>query len=120
MKNLFGDNLKWFLEEVVNAEEDQIEDGEIEIYGETESGIEGSATVKLSELCAGALNRIQQLESDNQHYAGELIDALQQGNIDAGIAYEYVERCNTGETYGEVFSKREAAIKNALANKGDQ
>lgn len=63
MENKFGDNLKWFLEEAACADQDTLEDGEIDIYGETTLGVEGAVTVKLSELCESALVRIQELES---------------------------------------------------------
>lgn len=59
----YGDNLNWFLGEVENADLDQLEDGEIEILGETEDGRDCCGTIDLRELCGTALARIQELEA---------------------------------------------------------
>jgi len=60
----YGENLNWFLHEVGNAEKEQVEDGEIEIYGETDSGLDCSATIDIRELCEAALARIEELEAN--------------------------------------------------------
>lgn len=64
MSNKFGDNLKWFLSDVANSDKDQIEDGEIDIYGETEPGVDCSCSIKISDLCESALSKIEQLENE--------------------------------------------------------
>ena len=61
--NKFKDNLVWFLEDVSNAEDYQIEDSEIEIIGETENGMECSTTVDIRELCGEASKEINYLQS---------------------------------------------------------
>lgn len=65
----YGDNLAWFLYEVENAEPEQVEDGHMEIYGETEEGADCSGDVDVRELCGAALDRIKQMEVALMAYA---------------------------------------------------
>jgi hypothetical protein len=62
MSKDYGENLNWFLGEVENADKDQLEDGEIEIHGETEDGRDCCGTIDLRELCGAALTRIKELD----------------------------------------------------------
>ena len=61
----YGNNLKWFLTEVSNAEADQFETGSIEIFGENEQGQEGSCEIEITDLMTAACDRIEELESLN-------------------------------------------------------
>tara|TARA_R110000823_G_scaffold241850_6_gene366457 strand:+ start:2997 stop:3248 length:252 start_codon:yes stop_codon:yes gene_type:complete len=58
----FGENLKWFLSDVENADKDQIEHCLFDMYGETIHGFDTSCEVDLRELCGAALKRIELLE----------------------------------------------------------
>ena len=55
----FGENLEWFLAEVENAEDYQVEDGCMDIYGETEDGRDTSCNIDIRELCGAALAAIK-------------------------------------------------------------
>lgn len=76
VKNVFGKNLEWFLSEVAVSIHEFVEDGciptEIEVMGETSSGIECSTDVDLVELLTSALAVIQ----ERQEAIKVLSDAL--------------------------------------------
>jgi hypothetical protein len=54
--------LKWQLEELAAAED--IEGDELDIHGETEQGIEGVCTVKITDIASRALSAIKSLQLD--------------------------------------------------------
>lgn len=56
--------LKHMLDEFKNADDDQVDCGGLEIYGEDENGNEGSFFMKTQEICSAALSRIKQLEAE--------------------------------------------------------
>lgn len=58
----YGDNLTWFLDELAQAESDQIETGSIEIIGEDEQGREGSVEIEIRDLAQAAKDHIEELE----------------------------------------------------------
>ena len=59
--NKFGDNLLWFLREFANADDDQLEYAELEIHGESESGVECTCTATVQEICKAAADVIESL-----------------------------------------------------------
>lgn len=59
----YGDNLLFILNEAANAYKEQLEDGEIEIHGEDESGRECCCTIDLPELFGEALKEIESLRA---------------------------------------------------------
>ncbi|QUM78758.1 hypothetical protein HWV00_21025 (plasmid) [Moritella sp. 24] len=59
----YGNNLPWFLSELANADEDQLGDGAIEVYGENDQGQEGSVEIEITDLASAASTRILELES---------------------------------------------------------
>jgi FtsZ-binding cell division protein ZapB len=61
-----NENIAWFLQEFANADDEQLEDGGCEIYGEDAQGREGSCFVKTQEICEAAANRIKELEEQNR------------------------------------------------------
>ena len=63
MSDKFGENLVWFLADVAAADDDQIEDHWIDIYGEIESGADTSCQVDIRQLCAAGANKIKSLTS---------------------------------------------------------
>lgn len=71
----YGKNLTWFLEEVENADKDQIEDSEIDVCVENEAGIEGFCSTDVRELCGAARKRIEELELALSKHA-EVIEEL--------------------------------------------
>jgi hypothetical protein len=56
--------LKHMLDEFKNADDDQVEFGGMEIYGEDAAGNEGSFFMKTQDICNAALVRIRQLEGE--------------------------------------------------------
>src|SRR5690606_22138112 len=57
-ENKFGENIVWFLQEFANADSGQLEYAELEIYGENDSGREGSCTITVQEICKAAAETI--------------------------------------------------------------
>lgn len=62
MSKDYDGNLQWFLEDIANADADQIDSCKVDIYGETKAGADTSCEIDLRELCAAALARIRELE----------------------------------------------------------
>lgn len=62
----YGDNVLWFLSELASFEPDDIDDNDFDVYGEHESGAEGTASVGIVELAADAVKLIAKLQAELQ------------------------------------------------------
>ena len=58
---MYGKNLTWYLQELENSELEQIEFGEIEIYGSDDDGNEGSCEIEITSLAKESRLRIEEL-----------------------------------------------------------
>ncbi|EOG7023728.1 hypothetical protein ACV8TO_06000 [Citrobacter freundii] len=58
----YGDNVLWFLSELASFEPGDIDDNDFDVYGEHESGAEGTASVGIVELAADAVKLIAKLQ----------------------------------------------------------
>lgn len=54
----------WFLREFENAEDEQLEDCELEIYGEDDQGREGTCTISVQEIAKKAADFIEKLTAE--------------------------------------------------------
>jgi len=91
MSDKYGKNLIWFLEEVQAGDDDYIESHHVDIYGETESGLEGSCQIDIRELCGEAAKTISELQAKLAAYKGmdELTQLGQEmGDYDIGDKHE--------------------------------
>ncbi|MDC9053648.1 DUF551 domain-containing protein [Escherichia coli] len=66
----YGDNVLWFMNELAAYDASDIDGGEFDVYGEDSNGLEGCATIDVTELAAddaklieAAEKRIAELES---------------------------------------------------------
>lgn len=62
----YGDNVLWFLNELASFEPDDIDYNDFDVYGEHESGAEGTASVGIVELAADAVKLITKLQAELQ------------------------------------------------------
>ncbi len=62
----YGDNVLWFLSELASFEPDDIDYNDFDVYGEHESGAEGTASVGIVELAADAVKLIAKLQAELQ------------------------------------------------------
>lgn len=58
----YGKNVEWFLRELSAHEAGDIESAEIEVIGENDQGVEGSATIDITLLAADAVTIIAALQ----------------------------------------------------------
>lgn len=58
----YGKNAEWFLRELSAHEAGDIESAEIEVIGENDQGVEGSATIDITLLAADAVTMIAALQ----------------------------------------------------------
>ena len=68
----YGKNLSWFLLELASMDSDLLETGEVEVIGETESGLEGGCTVNIEDLCTEASKKLD----DQQTTIDKLVEGL--------------------------------------------
>ena len=60
-----NERIKWFLSELSNQDESDIDSNEIEILGESDEGVEGYATVKITDIAKDAHELIHELETES-------------------------------------------------------
>ncbi len=58
----YGDNVLWFLNELAAYDASDIDGGEFDVYGEDRNGLEGCATIDVTELAADAAKLIEAAE----------------------------------------------------------
>ena len=94
--NQFGGALLFILGEFAAAEEEMIEDGGMEVYGEDDQGREGSCEVSINELAQAASDEIkhlkEQLAKANERVA-ELEQELKNGIFEASCYDVDVIQC---------------------------
>ncbi|MEA3380264.1 MAG: hypothetical protein U9Q87_05275 [Pseudomonadota bacterium] len=79
----FGGALLFILGEFAAAEEEMIEDGGMEVFGEDDQGREGSCEVSINELAQAASDEIKHL-TEQLAKANERVEGLE----------DYVDRAN--------------------------
>lgn len=57
----------WFLREFENAEDEQLEDCELEIYGEDDEGREGTCTISVQDIAKKAADFIKKLTAERDN-----------------------------------------------------
>lgn len=62
----YGENVLWFLNELASFEPGDIDYNDFDVYGEHESGAEGTASVGIVELAADAVKLIAKLQTELQ------------------------------------------------------
>lgn len=87
--NKFGGALLFILGEFASAEEEMIEDGGMEVFGEDDQGREGSCEVSINDLAQAASHEINhltdQLAKANQRAEQTLQDLLHHKNVNRDI-----------------------------------
>lgn len=83
----YGDNVLWFLNELASFEPDDIDNNDFDVYGEHESGAEGTASVGIVELAADAVKLITKLQAELQERrkadnAEPVLYAMRGANLD--------------------------------------
>ena len=98
--NQFGGALLFILGEFAAAEEEMIEDGGMEVFGEDDQGREGSCEVSINELAQAAADEIkhlkEQLAKANEDYKA-LFSAFQNCHdelVDANERVKELENSN--------------------------
>ena len=79
-ENRFGENLVWFLKEFAGADNDQLEFAELEIIGESESGVEGTCTVTVQEICEAAAAVLESRQHITERDARAIARSYSGGN----------------------------------------
>lgn len=74
--NQFGGALLFILGEFASAEEEMIEDGGMEVYGEDDQGREGSCEVSINELAQAASDEINYLTDQLAKANDRVIDSI--------------------------------------------
>lgn len=74
--NQFGGALLFILGEFASAEEEMIEDGGMEVYGEDDQGREGSCEVSINELAQAASDEIKYLTDQLAKANDRVIDSI--------------------------------------------
>ena len=74
--NHFGGALLFILGEFAAAEEEMIEDGGMEVFGEDDQGREGSCEVSINELAQAASDEIKHLTNQLAKANDRVIDSL--------------------------------------------
>ncbi len=87
--NKFGVNLRWLLGELANADAEQIETGEIEIYGEDEQGREGSATCDVFELVGAAVELIDEMVEREKTWPWTAVEDSLPKIVDAPVVVHF-------------------------------
>lgn len=85
--NKFGGALLFFLGEFAAAEEEMIEDGGMEVFGEDDQGREGSCEVSINELAQAASDEIKHLK-EQLAKANERVSKLESENTNGNAAAE--------------------------------
>ena len=75
----YGDNVLWFLNELASFEPDDIDYNDFDVYGEHESGAEGTASVGIVELAADAVKLITKLQAELQERRKPVITFYSEG-----------------------------------------
>ncbi|MDJ0023071.1 hypothetical protein QM543_07220 [Pantoea eucrina] len=76
----YGKNVEWFLRELSAHEAGDIESAEIEVIGENDQGVEGSATIDITLLAADAVTMIAALQQKLDAVAAENVALKGFGN----------------------------------------
>lgn len=74
----YGDNVLWFLNELAAYDASDIDGGEFDVYGEDRNGLEGCATIDVTELAADAAKLIEAAEkriAEQSDYFSALVAA---------------------------------------------
>lgn len=58
----YGDNVLWFMKELAAYDASDIDGGEFDVYGEDRNGLEGCATIDVTELAEDAAKLIEAAE----------------------------------------------------------
>lgn len=101
MSNKFGDNLRWFLGELANAEADYIEGGNLEVCGEGA----GTHDCDVFELVGAAVELIDTQAARINELEAEAVSSLrdQYGNLAPSDAQTY-------DTFWRQFLKAENGV----------
>lgn len=67
----YGHNAQYLLSELASYDADDIDGDEFEVYGEDSNGIEGSATISITELAADAAKLLAAKDAELQRYRNE-------------------------------------------------
>ena len=85
--NKFGGALLFILGEFAAAEEEMLEDGGMEVFGEDDQGREGSCEVSINELAQAASDEIKHL-TEQLAKANERVAKLERENTNGNAAAE--------------------------------
>ena len=88
--NKFGGALLFILGEFAAAEEEMIEDGGMEVFGEDDQGREGSCEVSINELAQAAADEIKHLK-EQLAKANERVKQLEKRNNNQSKTIEAME-----------------------------
>lgn len=109
--NQFGGALLFILGEFADAEEEMIEDGGMEVFGEDDQGREGSCEVSINDLAQAASHEINHL-AEQLAKANERVAIYKRG---INKAIEAIEREDDSSAYDAI-----SHLENALQLRKEQ
>ncbi|MBW2958071.1 hypothetical protein [Hafnia phage yong2] len=98
----YGDNVLWFLNELAAFDASDIDSDDFDVYGEDRNGIEGCATISITELAADAAKLLsaQPVSNPYKSAANDIIAERQRQIIEEGWTPERDDSYSCGELAG--------------------